>query len=78
MSEQASELWRQHMRRGNFEAAWQISDLASKGDHFADCSGDPESSWRGELLHRKRMLVRCCYGLADTLMFVRPLLCCRP
>jgi hypothetical protein len=72
MSEELSELWRQHMRRGDFEAAWRISDLALRTrDHFADCCGDPESTWRGELLHGKRVLVRCCYGLGDTLMFVR-------
>ena len=72
MSEQIAELWRQQMRRGDFEAAWCISDRALRNrDHFARCAGDQESSWRGETLNGKRVLVRCCYGLGDTLQFVR-------
>ncbi|MFL6504624.1 MAG: ADP-heptose--LPS heptosyltransferase, partial [Candidatus Udaeobacter sp.] len=33
--------------------------------------GDEESTWRGEPLDGKHVLVRCCYGLGDTLQFVR-------
>ena len=57
---------------GDFEAAWRISDSALHNrDRFAQSSGEVESTWRGEPLEGKRVLVRCCYGLGDTLQFVR-------
>ena len=72
MSDTLADLWRQDMRRGDFEAAWRISDRALQNrDRFARSSGGKESTWRGEPLDRKRVLVRCCYGLGDTLQFVR-------
>src|SRR5215204_4639980 len=72
MSDGLADLWRQHMCRGDFEAAWRISDRALQNrDHFARCRGGEESTWRGEPLDGKRVLVRCCYGLGDTLQFVR-------
>ena len=72
MSQPLADLWRQHMCRGDFEAAWRISDCALYNrDHFARSSGKVESTWRGEPLDGKRVLVRCCYGLGDTLQFVR-------
>jgi hypothetical protein len=72
MHEQLADLWRQHMCRGDFEAAWRISDraLRSRG-RLARRAGDEESTWRGEPLDGKRVVVRCCYGLGDTLQFVR-------
>jgi hypothetical protein len=72
MSQPLADLWRQHMCRGDFEAAWRISDRALHNrDHFARSNGQVESTWRGEPLDGKRVLVRCCYGLGDTLQFVR-------
>ena len=72
MSDGLADRWRQHMCRGDFEAAWRISDLALHNrDPFARSSGKAESTWRGEPLNGKRVLVRCCYGLGDTLQFVR-------
>jgi hypothetical protein len=72
MHEQLADLWRQHMCRGDFEAAWRISDRALRNrDRFTRCAGDEESTWRGEPLDGKRVVVRCCYGLGDTLQFVR-------
>ena len=60
------------MCRGDFEAAWRISDRALYNrDHFARSSGNVELTWRGEPLDGKRVMVRCCYGLGDTLQFVR-------
>jgi len=72
MSDGLADLWRQHMCHGDFEAAWRISDRALQNrDRFDRCKGDAESTWRGERLDGKRVLVRCCYGLGDTLQFVR-------
>lgn len=71
MSEQLAELWRQEMRSGDFAAAWRISDrVLQRGDQFRRFD-QQESTWRGEPLHGKRVLVRCCYGLGDTVQFVR-------
>ncbi|MGE5214686.1 MAG: ADP-heptose--LPS heptosyltransferase [Nitrospirota bacterium] len=65
-------VWRQHMRRGDFEPAWRISDRVLQNRHrFRRGSCNQESTWRGEPLHGKRVLVRCCYGLGDTLQFAR-------
>lgn len=60
------------MRRGDFEAAWRISDQAVLArSRFAAAHGFRESSWGGEPLDGKRVLIRCCYGLGDTLQFIR-------
>ena len=60
------------MRRGDFEAAWHISDeFVQKRTGCARAHGDRESTWCGEPLEGKRVLVRCCYGLGDTFQFIR-------
>jgi len=72
MADGLADMWRQYMRRGDFEAAWRISDqLLQKRDGYARGYRYQESTWRGEPLNGKRVLVRCCYGLGDTLQFVR-------
>ena len=72
MCNELTELWRQHMCRGDFEAAWRISDRALRNRYrFARSNRDEESTWRGESLEGKRLLVRCCQGLGDTLYFAR-------
>jgi hypothetical protein len=72
MSEGLAKLWREHMRRGNFESAWRISDqLIRKRNGSGPAYTCHEASWRGESLKGKRVLVPCCYGLGDTLQFVR-------
>ena len=72
MSDTLADLWRQHVCCGDFEAAWRISDRALQNrDRFAGSSVIQESTWRGESLDGKRVLIRCCYGLGDTLQFVR-------
>src|SRR5205809_1886740 len=68
--------WVAAMRRGDFERAWQISDLHLR-DRLAD--GEPcwnwprhlQPIWRGTPLAGRRVLVRCYHGLGDTLQFVR-------
>lgn len=64
--------WLSAMRRGDFEAAWQISDRS-----LADATIDwttprhEQKIWRGQPLENKRVLVRCYHGLGDTIQFVR-------
>jgi hypothetical protein len=72
-----------HMRRGNFAAAWLISDEVLQRRRAAreDCSSWPrhlQFVWNGEPLEGKRVLVRCYHGLGDTIQFVRLLALLRP
>jgi hypothetical protein len=66
--------WLTHMRRGNFAAAWEISDrsLRELGDtpdwHLPR---HEQHVWRGAPLAGKRVLVRCYRGLGDTIQFAR-------
>src|ERR1044071_7609750 len=71
------ERWRRfmrHMRHGEFEAAWQISDSI-----LAERLNTPrfywprhvQYLWNGKPLEGKRVLVRCCHGLGDTVQFIR-------
>jgi hypothetical protein len=65
-----------HMRRGDFAAAWRVSDsvLQSRRNARVDCSDWPrhlQFVWTGEPLDGKRVLVRCYHGLGDTIQFVR-------
>lgn len=66
-------IWGEHMRRGEFEAAWRISDQIRRlkptpndrqPRHF-------QSVWSGASLRRKRVLIRCHRGLGDTIQFIR-------
>jgi hypothetical protein len=60
------------MRRGDFEAAWAISDLSLRERmRERDAPGGEKKRWCGEPLAGKRILVRCSYGLGDTLQFIR-------
>jgi hypothetical protein len=72
-----------HMRRGDFAAAWRISDdvLQRRVEARVDCSDWPrhlQFVWTGEPLDGKRVLVRCYHGLGDTIQFVRFLAHLRP
>src|SRR5437868_14277502 len=72
MSERLANLWRHHMRRGDFESAWRVSDCLLQTRHrYPNCDRNEEFTWRGEPLDAKRVLIRCCYGLGDTLQFIR-------
>lgn len=64
------------MLRGNFAAAWHISDavLRRRLQHAVDCnawSRHEQFVWRGQPVDGERVLVRCYHGLGDTLQFVR-------
>jgi hypothetical protein len=66
--------WTLHMRRGEFEAAWQISDAVLRARAGVPCSHLPrhfQYFWDGQPLDDKRVLVRCYHGLGDTLQFIR-------
>ncbi len=64
------------MRRGDFMAAWTISDevLRRRIETDQACWDWPrhlQYVWRGGALRDKRVLVRCYHGLGDTIQFIR-------
>lgn len=66
--------WTRHMRRGEWEQAWRISDAVLRARAGATCFHLPRHEqwvWDGEPLEGKRVLVRCYHGLGDTIQFVR-------
>jgi hypothetical protein len=72
MTDRLADVWRERMCRADFEAAWRISDEAlRKRAHCARAYNYEDSTWRGEPVAGKRILVCCCYGLGDTLQFIR-------
>src|SRR3712207_7208710 len=63
-----------HMRRGEFEAAWALSDAVLRARAGVPCWHLPrhlQYVWDGTPLAGRRVLVRCYHGLGDTLQFVR-------
>jgi len=68
--------WIEAMRRGDFAAAWRISDrvLNERVRSGVVCYDWPrhlQFVWRGSPLQGKRLFVRCYHGMGDTLQFVR-------
>jgi hypothetical protein len=67
--------WLAAMRRGDFAAAWQISDRALAAQRAAGpCFDRPRHEqwvWDGRPLAGQRVLVRCYHGLGDTIQFAR-------
>lgn len=66
--------WMEHMRRGDFAAAWEISDRVLRERAGVPCAHLPrhfQYFWNGEPLDGKRVLVRCYHGLGDTIQFIR-------
>lgn len=62
------------MRRGDFEAAWRISDEVLRSRVGQPCWHWPRHEqyvWDGSPLKGKRVLVRCYHGLGDTIQFIR-------
>lgn len=70
----APDPWMQHMRRGDFEAAWKLSDAVLQQRAGVPCWHLPrhlQYVWDGSSLQGKRVLVRCYHGLGDTIQFAR-------
>src|SRR5437868_5715517 len=66
--------WIETMRRGDFAAAWEISDRLLRTRRAQDQENLPrwfQSVWNGTAVDGKRVLVRCYHGLGDTIMFAR-------
>ncbi|HEY0180074.1 MAG TPA: hypothetical protein VGC30_10645 [Dokdonella sp.] len=68
--------WTAAMRRGDFAAAWRVSDavLARRVAERVDCFAWPrhlQFLWDGRAPDHRRVLVHCYHGLGDTLQFVR-------
>ena len=70
----ASLRWLEHMRNGEFESAWQISDFLL---HRRPAPAPPSLPrhlqwiWNGTPLNGRRVLIRCYHGLGDTIQFIR-------
>ena len=70
--------WMAAMRRGDFPAAWEISDqvLALRDPATRDDPALPYHQrwvWDGRPFAGRHVLVRCYHGLGDTLQFARAL-----
>ena len=66
--------WAAHMRRGDFAAAWAVSDGALHDpprEREAERPRHQQRVWDGTPLAGRRVLVRCYHGLGDTLQFAR-------
>jgi hypothetical protein len=65
--------WMQHMRKGEFSAAWTLSDkvLAAGVNRDPTLPRHYQGVWDGTPLNGKRVLVRCYHGLGDTIQFIR-------
>jgi len=75
-----AEQWFLEMRRGDWEAAWRVSDqvcAARRGLQPREQASGAwlprhlQWVWDGTPLAGKRVLVRCYHGLGDTIQFVR-------
>jgi len=66
--------WFEAMLRGDFEAAWRVSDsllhTTQRQDHKRVARHE-QNIWDGRPVAGKRVLVRCYHGLGDTIQFIR-------
>ena len=63
-----------HIRAGDFELAWRVSDEVLRGRRGQLSHHLPRHFqwiWNGEPLDGKRVLIRCYHGLGDTIQFIR-------
>jgi hypothetical protein len=64
--------WFAHMRRGDFPAAWAISDgIVRTHARRWDIPRHEQLIWDGTPLDGRRVLIRCYHGLGDTIQFAR-------
>lgn len=63
-----------HMRRGEFELAWRISDAILRERLAQPTYDEPGAAaclWNGMPLEGKRVVIHCHHGLGDTIQFIR-------
>ncbi len=73
-AEKLGSAWMRHMRRGEFAAAWRVSDEVLRSRAGQSCASFPRHYqwiWNGEPLEGRRVLLRCYHGLGDTIQFIR-------
>jgi len=76
-TEQIQTRWMRHMRRGEWDAAWRISDaelrrrLLGKSTPVASRPRHYQALWDGTPLQGKTVLVHCYHGMGDTVQFIR-------
>ena len=66
--------WFSCVRRGDFAAAWRLTDVDVARRRGVPCWHLPRHEqyvWDGSPLAGKRVLVRCYHGLGDTVQFIR-------
>jgi hypothetical protein len=66
--------WARHMRWGEFDQAWEISDNVLRSPLLKLQGHAPrhlQRIWDGSALAGKRVLIRCYHGLGDTIQFIR-------
>jgi hypothetical protein len=66
--------WAACMRRGDFAAAWAVSDRLRRAGITVPHSSVPrhlQSVWDGSPFDGAHVLVRCYHGLGDTIQFIR-------
>lgn len=62
------------MRHGEFESAWEVSDVVMRSRAGVPCWHLPRHEqyiWDGTPLDGRRVLIRCYHGLGDTIQFIR-------
>ncbi len=62
----AAARWNCWMLSGQFERAWEESDLIASGG-----AADPHQFWDGRTWQDRRIMLRCLHGLGDTIQFIR-------
>jgi len=66
--------WFEAMSRGDFAAAWRVSDSLLRATRKQDHTRVPrheQSIWDGRPVAGARVFVRCYHGLGDTIQFIR-------
>ena len=82
MRGEAPDAWGEHMRSGDFAAAWRICDRMLDSRRGQSCTHLPRHQqwvWDGSPIDDRDVLVRCYHGLGDTIQFARflPMVCAR-
>src|SRR5687768_7167410 len=66
--------WTEAMLRGDFAAAWDVSDALLHTTRVQDHNKVPrhlQNIWDGTPVAGKHVFVRCYHGLGDTIQFIR-------